>query len=164
MDFELLHWLEDLSHYLRAFGKRTLDRLPRGGTNYMDDSYKRRTRSLVEILHPDRMALRVTEVIDETPSAKTFRFERTDGPLPIFRPGQYVNLFVQINGVATSRPYSISSPPGAPYLDLTVRRMEGGFVSAHLLDEVKAGDAFSSTGPNGWFFHETPSAHRIPSP
>ena len=35
-------------------------------------------RELVQRLHPERMRLRVLQVIDETPSARTFRLERTD--------------------------------------------------------------------------------------
>jgi ferredoxin-NADP reductase len=56
--------------------------------------------------------------------------------------------------VQTSRPYSIASAPGKAHLDITVRRMEGGFVSHYLLDRVKVGDEFESSGPNGTFYYE----------
>ncbi|MCX6000994.1 MAG: FAD-binding oxidoreductase [Chloroflexi bacterium] len=105
-------------------------------------------------IHPRRLKLKVKEIIKETDSAKTFRFESKDGKLPWFRAGQYINLFVEIGGVKTSRPYSISSAPGKSYYDITVRRVEGGFVSSYLLDEVKVGDGFESTGPNGYFYYE----------
>lgn len=105
-------------------------------------------------LHPDRVKLEVSEIIEETPSTKTLRMKAGEGELPWFRAGQYVNLFVDIRGVLTSRPYSIASPPGKPYWDITVRRMKGGFVSDYLLDEVKVGDSFQSTGPSGSFYHE----------
>jgi phytoene dehydrogenase-like protein/ferredoxin-NADP reductase len=105
-------------------------------------------------LHPDRVKLRVSEIIDETASAKTLRLEAADGMLPYFRAGQYVNLFVEAAGVFTSRPYSIASPPGKPYYDITVRRTQDGFISDFLLDEVKSGALFESTGPSGSFYHE----------
>lgn len=105
-------------------------------------------------LHPDRVSLRVGEIIPETASTKTLRMVAAEGKLPNFRAGQYVNLFCEIDGVTTSRPYSISSPPGKDFWDITVRRMPGGFVSDFLLDRVKEGDLFLSTGPSGSFYHE----------
>ncbi|WP_287152597.1 FAD-dependent oxidoreductase [Candidatus Solincola tengchongensis] len=63
-------------------------------------------------LHPDRVRLRVAEIIEETGSTKTLRMEAAEGVLPSFRAGQYVNLFCEVDGVLTSRPYSISSPRG----------------------------------------------------
>jgi phytoene dehydrogenase-like protein/ferredoxin-NADP reductase len=105
-------------------------------------------------LHPHRLSLRVAEIIEETESAKTLRLAPAAGELPRFRAGQYVNIFVETGGVRTSRPYSISSAPGKPYYDITVRRKEGGFVSSYLLDEVQAGDILESTGPSGSFYHE----------
>ena len=105
-------------------------------------------------LHPERVRLRVSEIIAEAASAKTLRLTAEEGILPGFRAGQYVNLFCEIGGIATSRPYSISSPPGKDFWDLTVRRMPGGFVSDFLLDEVKVGDVLESTGPSGSFYHE----------
>jgi len=108
----------------------------------------------VAAIHPRRLKLKVKEIIKETASAKTIRLESKDSKLPWFRAGQYINLFVEISGVRTSRPYSISSAPGQPYYDITVRRVEGGFVSSYLLDKVKVGDGFESSGPNGYFYYE----------
>ncbi len=105
-------------------------------------------------MHPERLSLVVREIIEETETASTLRMAAAGGELPFFRAGQYINLFVEIDGVLTSRPYSISSRPGSPYYDLTVRRAPGGFVSHYLLDEVKPGDAFAATAPHGNFYHE----------
>jgi ferredoxin-NADP reductase len=153
---EILHWIQDLSQYVRVVRQRNALRQPGQGFDYAAANYT--TRQIVERLHPARMKLRVTEIVQETPSTKTLRFERTDGPLPPFRPGQYVNLFVDVDGVLTSRPYSISSAPGAAEaeatLDLTVRDKPGGFVAPFLLNEVEVGDEFETTGPSGSFYHE----------
>ncbi len=120
----------------------------------LPDSPVTRVERALAGLHPDRVQLEVAEVVEETPTAKTLRMTAAQGELPWFRAGQYVNLFCRVGGVLTSRPYSISSPPGTDYWDITVRRTAGGFVSNYLLDEVKPGDRFESTSPFGSFFHE----------
>ena len=75
-------------------------------------------------------------------------------PLPPFQAGQYINLIVQVDGVLTSRPYSIASPPcQTGHWDLTVRRVADGFVSSYLLEEARVGDRFRATGPAGQFHH-----------
>lgn len=109
---------------------------------------------VIDTLHPKTLNLRVSEIREETGSTKTFRMVSRDGHLPPFQAGQYVNLFVDVDGVRTSRPYSISSSPTqTAFYDITVRRVEDGFVSSHLLDAVHAGDTFQSTSPSGQFYH-----------
>lgn len=91
-------------------------------------------------LHPQRLALRVVDIIAETPSTKTIRLVSPDTALPPFLAGQYIALFLEIGSVRTARPYSISSAPNQTgYYDLTVRRVEKGLVSNYLLDTVKTG-------------------------
>lgn len=148
-----LRWLlDDLAQYPRVFRESRARMRPGAGRDFATE--RDRVRRTVEALHPDRMRLRVTEVIRETVSARTLRMARVDGPLPPFRAGQYVNLFLEIAGVRTSRPYSISSVPGADHLDLTVRHQVGGFVSPWLVAAVRPGDEFESTGPTGTFVVE----------
>ena len=148
----LKDFLHDLGSYPRALRDELADR--RAGADLEDPALRGRQRAYVEALHPPRMQLVVDALIDETRSTRTLRLRRTDGPLPPFRPGQYVNLFVELHGVCTSRPYSISSQPGEPHLDLTVRVKPTGFVSPYLVREVAVGDRFTSTGPVGHFVHE----------
>ena len=109
---------------------------------------------VVSRIHPRRMNLRVAEILPQTATAKTFCFERIDGPLPPFRAGQYVNVMVNVEGVRTSRPYSISSAPMAERLELTVRDKPGGFVAPYLFNNLKVGDVLETTGPAGHFYHE----------
>ena len=111
-----------------------------------------RVKMVIDQLHPPRLNLRLSEIREETASTKTLRFISVDGALPPFQAGQYINLFVEAGGVRTSRPYSISSSPcQTAYYDLTVRRVEDGFVSNLLLDDVRVGDLFTSTSPAGNF-------------
>lgn len=149
---EIIHWLQDIREYWRVSRRREALRQPGRGVDYTED--RDTVRRIVSRLHPRRMLLRVTVIVQETPTTKTFRFERTDGPLPPWRPGQYVNLFVDVDGILTSRPYSISSSPGADHLDLTVRDKPGGFVAPYLLNEVQVGNELETTGPAGSFYHE----------
>ena len=104
-------------------------------------------------LHPDRIELSVSDIIEETPSAKTFRLVSKDNYLPPFLAGQYIALFLEIGDIRTSRPYSISSQPNQNgFYDITVRRVENGLVSNYLLDDVKRGDTLVSSGPAGNFY------------
>lgn len=116
-------------------------------------AYRRgEVRRLIDLLHPARVELEVSAILPETPSAKTLRLVSPNGYLPPFQAGQYVNLFVEVGGVRTSRPYSISSSPTqVGHYDLTVRRVADGFVSDYLLDEVQIGDVLESSAPAGTF-------------
>jgi ferredoxin-NADP reductase len=159
MALEFINWLQDISEHLRVSRRRDALRQPGKGVDYTGDEYKDVVQRVTSRLHPKRMKLRVTEILQETPTTKTLCCQRTDGPLPPFRPGQYVNLFVDVDGVLTSRPYSISSPPRAGgteggLLELTVRDKPGGFVAPYLLHEVQVGDELETTGPAGHFYHE----------
>ncbi|WP_273820986.1 MULTISPECIES: FAD-binding oxidoreductase [Pseudomonas] len=111
--------------------------------------------STVVQLHPKRLELEVAEIIDETASTRTLRLVAADrGVLPPFQAGQYINLFVDIDGVATARPYAMSSSPAQrSHYDLTVKRAAGGFVSNHLLDRVVVGQRLHGSGPMGSFHH-----------
>lgn len=130
--------------------------LAENGTDFTEQKWA--TRNKINQLHPKRLALKVSEIIEETPSTKTLRLVRENSddvkPLPPFQAGQYINLFVSIDGVETARPYAISSSSQQrDYYDLTIKRAEGGFVSPYLLDKVSVGQRFSSTGPMGTFHH-----------
>lgn len=106
-------------------------------------------------LHPKRLKLMVSEILEETSSTKTIRLVRPDGGfLPPFLAGQYINLFIEVDGVLTARPYAISSPPSVrSHYDLTVKRAPGGFVSPYILDRLLVGRQLLSSGPMGTFHH-----------
>jgi len=113
----------------------------------------------VRRLHPERLLLKVTDIVEETPSAKTFRLVPTDGGLPPFQAGQYICVYCEIGGVRTGRPYSLSSPPNQRgHYDITVKAVEDGFVSTFLLEGVRRGDTLETSGPEG-HFHYNPILH-----
>jgi ferredoxin-NADP reductase len=149
---ELYAWLLDVRQHWRVRQERKALRQPGHGVDYTRD--RDTVQRIVARLHPDRMRLKVVGIRKETPASKTLRFERLDGDLPPFRPGQYFNLFVDVDGVLTSRPFSIASPPGRSWIEITVRDRPDGFVAPYLLREIEVGDELESTGPAGHFYHE----------
>ncbi|MGO4001656.1 FAD-binding oxidoreductase [Pseudomonas fluorescens] len=131
-------------------GKRALEH---SGSDFYE--VRGEVGSMVVQLHPKRLSMEVAELIEETPTTRTLRLVAADrSALPPFQAGQYVNLFVEIDGVKTARPYAISSSPSQRvYYDLTVKRAKDGFVSGYLLDSVEVGQLFQSSGPMGTFHH-----------
>lgn len=55
------------------------------------------------------------------------------------RAGQHINLTVEIDGRRRTRPYSPASAEGAPLIELTIGRHDGGLVSTYLCDHARAG-------------------------
>jgi len=105
-------------------------------------------------LHPRKLTLKVSEIHQETPTTITLRLVSVEGCLPPFQAGQYISLAVEIDGIRTSRPYSLSSSPHQTgFYDVTVRRKEEGFVSSYLLDRARVGDVFEASGPAGNFYY-----------
>ncbi len=144
-----------------------LEALEKNGSDFREK--KGATQQAISRLHPKRLRLIVTEIRQDTPSTKTLRLvpvdetgKPTESALPPFQAGQYINLFVTIDGVDTARPYAISSSPKERnYYDLTVKKLDSGFVSPYLVDRVKVSDVLSSSGPMGTFYHNP--VHHGPS-
>lgn len=151
---DLVGLLEDLSGYARLGWRRAVLPLLGRGEDYLAPRYKDMVRDAVSRLHPERMRLEIAQVIDETPSTKTYRCRRMDGPIPPFRAGQYVNVFLDVDGTETSRPFSIASAPGLEHLDLTVRATPDGFVAPWIHASLGEGSELITTGPQGSFYHE----------
>jgi len=114
-------------------------------------------------LHPAEQHLVIVDVRDETGTARTFRLaadpEAGGRPLAYFRAGQYLSLKVEVDGVGTTRPFSISSAPYEAlgddgYYEITIRRDPDGFVSPYVLDRWQVGTRIKSSGPCGTFYYE----------
>lgn len=106
-------------------------------------------------LHPSVLKLVVSEIEPVSPIAKRIRFVSENGYLPPFEAGQYINVFCEIDGVRTSRPYSLSSSAvQRGYYEITVAAVDGGFVSGYLLNELKVGDKLEANGPSGVFCYQ----------
>ena len=116
-------------------------------------------REVADLLHPDPMPLKVTEIRQTSPYSRTFRFESPDGHLPVFQCGQYASFRLKIGESELTRPYTISSAPyeargERPFFEITVRRNRSYFVPDWLFDNVKVGDTLEGALPFGTFYWE----------
>lgn len=75
-----------------------------------------------------------------------------------FTPGQYLTLRAMIDGEDVRRSYSICSPLGAEYLEVGVKRIEGGAFSSHALT-LKTGDTLDVMTPQGRFLAPIGGSH-----
>jgi ferredoxin-NADP reductase len=111
-----------------------------------------------------RHTLRVSRVIQETPSTRSFVLTASDGGAPAlpYRAGQHLTLLVNLGGSTQRRCYSFSSSPLAGGLPvITVKRVADGTVSRHLHDAISVGDLLTSLDPTGDFTVDTdPGAAR----
>jgi len=108
--------------------------------------------------------MRVASITEETPDVRTFRFTTPDGaPLPFaHEPGQYLVLSVFIKGKKVNRTYTIaSSPTQTAYCEITVKREDGGYVSRHLHEMLRAGDIINIAAPAGRFTFNGTQAESI---
>jgi ring-1,2-phenylacetyl-CoA epoxidase subunit PaaE len=99
--------------------------------------------------------LRVARKIVETKSAVSLVFEVPADKQAAFRfgPGQYLTLFLEIEGERVARSYSISSSPAMDReLQVTVKRVPGGRGSNFIVDRVREGDQIRVSPPAGHFF------------
>lgn len=134
-------------------GPETLKELEMAKKTGKDISLERGTvQRKVDQYHPSVLRLTVSEIEPVSPIAKRIRLVSDTGYLPPFEAGQYINIFCEIDGVRTSRPYSLSSSAKQrAYYEITVAAVEGGFVSGYLLRQLKVGDRLEANGPAGVF-------------
>ncbi len=81
---------------------------------------------------------KVVAVRRQTPRSVTLTLE-PNGAFAGFRAGQHINLTVEIDGRRRTRPYSPASAEGAPFIELTVGRHDGGLVSNYLYERARPG-------------------------
>lgn len=99
-------------------------------------------------------ALAVAGTELETATARTVGFDVPESLVDEYRwrAGQHVTVRFEIGGNEVRRSYSISAPPDAgSLLQITVKRIEGGLVSAHINDRIEEGDRIGVTRPFGGF-------------
>jgi ferredoxin-NADP reductase len=112
--------------------------------------------NLGDRIHPEKQSLQISDIKQLSWDTKLYRFisANPNKLLAPFRAGQYIGITVEINGVRTSRPYSlVSSPNQLAYYELAIKRKEGGFVSSYILDNLKEGDILECTEPMGNFYY-----------
>jgi stearoyl-CoA 9-desaturase NADPH oxidoreductase len=66
---------------------------------------------------------------------------KPNGHVGGFLPGQHVNVSAQVNGRRVTRSYSLTNVPSrSRRMSITVKRVEGGALSTHLVQQARVGD------------------------
>ena len=117
--------------------------------------------NLAQLLHPSIQNLMISEVKEETKSAKTFRLipnpDSTTEKLAYFRAGQFLSLKVDVDGTPITRPYSISSSPSDAlrgFYEITIRKEDHGFLTDYIWENWEKDTKIKSSGPNGYFYYD----------
>ena len=109
-----------------------------------------------ELLNPlwstHALQARVERVWDETADARTLTLKPGRG-WRRHRPGQHLRIGVPIGGRHYTRTYSIASAPERDdgLIEITVKAIEGGRLSRHLVRELRVGDVLPIGLPQGDF-------------
>lgn len=116
-------------------------------------------RALADALHPAAMKFVVESVRDASPTAKIFRLRSSDGHLPVFQAGQYVNFRLKIGESNLTRPYTISSAPvdalgEKGYIEVTIRRNRPYLVPDWFFENAVPGTEIPGNMPFGTFYYE----------
>ena len=80
---------------------------------------------------------------------------------PAHRPGQFVGIGVQIDGVWQWRTYSVTSRPDDPLLAVTVTAVPGGTVSGRLAHRTSVGAVLRLGPPAGEFVIADPAPEKL---
>ncbi|WP_341721050.1 ferredoxin reductase [Micromonospora sp. FIMYZ51] len=105
---------------------------------------------------------RILDVRPETPDAATLLIRPGRGWRGHL-PGQYVRLGVDVDGVRQWRAYSVTSPPGRhpDPISVTVKAIEDGVVSNHLVRRVRPGTIVQLDQAQGDFVLPDPAPARV---
>ncbi len=101
---------------------------------------------------------KIEKIIDQGRDTRHFKLAFEPGVDFSFKAGQFINIILPPIGdhKGIKRPYSIASPPSwKGYLDLTWKRVEGGYVTNHLWT-LHEGDSLQIQGPLGHFTVKEP--------
>ena len=99
----------------------------------------------------DRFNLKIADIIQETADTKTIVFE-TPRKARKYLAGQFLTIILNLNGKEERRSYSLSSSPQVDkQFAVTVKRVQGGLVSNHIIDNFKVGQEVDCLSPMGNF-------------
>jgi ring-1,2-phenylacetyl-CoA epoxidase subunit PaaE len=105
--------------------------------------------------------LKIIKRIQETDDAVSLAFEIPADLKQLFhyQAGQFVTLFLDINGEMINRSYSLcTSPLTDSEFKITVKKVSGGKASTFLCDRAQVGQVLRVTPPAGSFFKPSLSA------
>lgn len=149
--FSVRGYFKDLMGWFKLM-KRREEWIAAGDPAKIDLSDK--PAELAKELHPGIIDVIITDIKDETPSTKTFTFKAQDGyQLPFFYAGQHISVKFNIGGKWVTRPFSVSSSPMEAardgFLQITLRKKPGGYVTEWVWDNWKVGTTLQFDGAFG---------------
>ena len=103
---------------------------------------------------PGFKQMRVAHIRKESDSVTSFVLMSNDEePLPVFQPGQFVVLRLQVDmdEPPVLRSYSLSDLPGADHFRISVKSESNGIGSSFLCTRAREGDLLDVSAPRGSF-------------
>lgn len=95
---------------------------------------------------------RTSCVIRETNEAVTIIFDPGHSIFS-YKPGQFINLSLIINGKKITRSYSLSSVPDEDeYPSITIKAVDNGLVSRYIVNHADEINEWEVDGPHGFFY------------
>ncbi len=108
---------------------------------------------IAQLMHPKSQAMVITDVRVENGGMHTYRFEAADGhELAYFSAGQYIPVYVEIEGNLIERPYALASSPEDSingYYEISVKPAVGGYVSNYIVNNWEKGMKVTLGAPEG---------------
>ena len=103
-------------------------------------------------IHPKEQNLVIDRIEEHSNIAKSYYFKSEGAPLAYFKAGQYLTFKLEIGSSVVTRSYSIASSPASALngeYQITVKRINDGFVSDYILDNWSVGDKVIAYAPEG---------------
>ena len=103
-------------------------------------------------IHPKEQKLVIDRIEEHSNIAKSYYFKSEGAPLAYFKAGQYLTFKLEIGSSVVTRSYSIASSPASALngeYQITVKRINDGFVSDYILDNWSVGDKVIAYAPEG---------------
>ncbi len=103
-------------------------------------------------IHPKEQNLVISRIEEHADIAKSYYFKSEGAPLAYFKAGQYLTFKLEIGNSVVTRSYSIASSPASALngeYQITVKRINDGFVSDYILDNWSVGDKVICFAPEG---------------
>ncbi len=102
-------------------------------------------------LHPKEQKLVISRIEEHGNIAKSYYF-KSETELAYFKAGQYLTFKLEIGNSVVTRSYSIASSPASALngeYQITVKRINDGFVSDYILDNWNVDDEVIAYAPEG---------------
>lgn len=103
-------------------------------------------------IHPKQQILVISRIEEHAGIAKSYYLKSEAAPVAYFKAGQYLTFRFEIGNAVVTRSYSIASSPASALkgeYQITVKRINNGFVSDYILDNWKVGDEVIAYAPEG---------------